>query len=130
MVWACETYLKTGRADEAESLARNVLQVLSTAKDKGSEAWLLRILGDVQRKEMPRDPARALASYRAAFNLATELNMGPLKAHCHFGLGQLHTDTNEISLAGSELRNAIGLYEDMAMNFWRAQAEAALDKLK
>jgi class 3 adenylate cyclase/tetratricopeptide (TPR) repeat protein len=129
MVWSSETYLTVGRVADAEALAVHVLQVLSSAKDRGSEAWLLRILGDVVSRQSPLNATRALANYSRATELARELGMRPLEAHCYLGLGQLHAHSRNFALAQSELLKAIELYRDMSMHFWLAKADTALRAL-
>jgi len=52
--------------------------------------------------------------------------MRPLVAHCHAGLGTLHTTTGRWEQARTELAAAIALYRAMAMTFWLPQTEAAL----
>jgi class 3 adenylate cyclase/tetratricopeptide (TPR) repeat protein len=129
MVWSSETYLTAGRMADAEALAVHVLQVLSGTKDRGSEAWLLRILGDVISRQSPQNATQALANYSGAIELARELGMRPLKAHCYLGLGQLHAQARDFELARSELFKATELYRDMSMAFWLAKADTALRAL-
>ena len=51
--------------------------------------------------------------------------MRPLLAHCHLGLGTLHSQGGG-EQARTELATAMALYRSMAMTFW-LPAEAALD---
>jgi hypothetical protein len=55
--------------------------------------------------------------------------MRPLQAHCHLGLGTLHTQVNRPEQARAELSTAIALYRAMAMTFWLPRAEAALTQI-
>jgi tetratricopeptide (TPR) repeat protein len=129
MVWASEAYLLTGRTNDAKMLALHVLEVLSNAKDKGSEACLLRILGEVECRQAPFKATRGLACYNAALSLANELGMRPLQAHCHLGLGQVYARAEDLTGARSELRKALDLYQELAMDFWVPSAHAALRAL-
>jgi tetratricopeptide (TPR) repeat protein len=129
MVWSSETYLSTGRLNEAEALAARVLEVSSDSKDKGSEAWLLRILGDVSIRKNPSNATQAEANYSAALELASESGMRPLQAHCLLGLAQLHAQAPNFTLAHSELLKAMELYQGMLMPFWLAKATTELRSL-
>ena len=53
--------------------------------------------------------------------------MHPLVARCRFGLGLLYTRTGQREPAGIELAEARRLFRSMAMEFWLARVESALD---
>ena len=55
--------------------------------------------------------------------------MRPLVAHCHLGLGILHTRTGEKEQAERHVDTAAVMYRDMDKPFWRQQAEAELSNL-
>jgi MalT-like TPR region len=76
------------------------------------------------------DLATAEAHYGAAMALADELEMRPLAAHCHFGLGTLYLKMAQQEQARAELSTAIELYRAMDMTFWLPQAEAALAQVE
>ena len=65
------------------------------SKDKGTQAWLLGILGDLSTRHSPSGTKDAEAYYRQALALAREFFMRPLQAHCHLGLGNVHGKTEE-----------------------------------
>jgi hypothetical protein len=71
----------------------------------------------------------AEASYRQALALAEQLEMRPLQAHSHRGLGILYTKIAQLEQAREELSAAIALYRTMKMQFWLPQAEAALEQI-
>jgi predicted ATPase len=62
--------------------------------------------------------------------LTEELDMRPLQAHCHRGLGTLYAEIGRLELARAELSTAIDLYRAMEMTFWLPQAEAALAQVE
>jgi hypothetical protein len=68
-------------------------------------------------------------NYATALDLAQELGMRPLQAHCHFALGDVSAQVNDRSKAHSELLAAAELYRVMSMPFWLFQAESALAEL-
>ena len=129
MVWLSETYLLAGRMNEAEALARHVLEVLRVSKDKGSQAWLHRILGDAIIRQNPVNVAQAESNYADALQLATELGMRPLQAHCLLALGQLHGRENNLVKARSKLLKALELYQGMEMTYWLEKANTELRSL-
>ena len=129
MVWEVETYMLAGRHSEAEDLARRLLVYSSKSKHRGSEAWLRCLLGDLLARHHPARLTHAEASYKEALNLAQELGMRPLQAHCYLGLGRAHARLNDLANARSELVSAAELYRGVSMPFWLSKAEAALGEL-
>ena len=99
-------------------------------KERGHEAWALRLLGDIAARRNPLDVEPAEAHYRQALALAEELGMRPLQAHCHRGLGTLYVTTGQREQVGAELSTAIALYRAMDMTFWLPQTEAALAQVE
>jgi len=77
------------------------------------------------RREPPMaDEAGSL--YRRALALADELEMRPLQAHCHLGLGKLCCQTGRLDEARAELSTAATMLREMGMAFWLPEAEAEL----
>lgn len=66
----------------------------------------------------------AESHYSAAMTLAAELEMRPLMAHCHFGLGRLYRQNDKHGLAQDHLTTAMAMYSEMGMSFWLEKAEA------
>jgi MalT-like TPR region len=87
-------------------------------------------LGAVLAHTAPPDVALAEAHYQQALDLANELGMRPLMAHCHLDLGTLYAKINCPEPARAELSTAIELYRSMDMTFWLPQAEAALARVE
>jgi len=112
--------------DEATEVARQAIHLARDYKERGNEAYALRLLGDIAaHRQLPEvDPAET--HYRQALALAEELGMRPLQAHCHLGLGTLYTQAGQREQACAALTAAIDLYRAMDMTFWLSQAEAAL----
>ena len=61
--------------------------------------------------------------------MATQLGMRPLVAHCQFGLGELSKRRGDFAAAGETLRTAVALYGDLDMESWRQRAESALSSI-
>ena len=84
-----EAYLLAGRVKEATRLAERALKLARTHRQRGHEAWALRLLGEIAVRAEPPDPKSAESRYRQAIALARELEMRPLLARCCQGLGTL-----------------------------------------
>jgi tetratricopeptide (TPR) repeat protein len=120
-----EAYGLAGRLDDARQGAARALSLARTRQERGSEAWTLRLLGDLAAQELAVQEAAAASYYAQALALAEELGMRPLQAHCHRGLGMLYARQGQ-QQARAALAAAIDLYRDMEMTFWLPQVEAAL----
>jgi hypothetical protein len=59
------------------------------------------LLGDIASHHARPDVTTAAAHYNAAMTLASELEMRPLVAHCHLGLGRLYRRARKPELARS-----------------------------
>jgi tetratricopeptide (TPR) repeat protein len=121
-----EAYLLAGSMQEAVQLAGRALDLARAHKERGHEAWALRLLGEIAAHQASPEIEPAEHHYRQALALAEELGMRPLAAHCHLGLGTLYARTGQSEQARAELSAAIELYRAMEMTFWLLQAEAIL----
>jgi len=121
-----EAYLLAGRIEDADQQARHALERSQGLKQRGHEAYALRLLGEIAAQRQPPDAEAAVAAYRQAMTLADELGMRPLAAHCHLGLGTLFARTGRLEQARAEISVAMTLYRAMDMTFWLSRAEAAL----
>jgi tetratricopeptide (TPR) repeat protein len=121
-----EAYLLSGRLEDAHQCAGQALALSRDYKQRGHEAYALRLLGEITARRSPPEAERAEASYRQALALTDELGMRPLQAHCHFGLGILYNRIGRPEQARAELSAAIELYRAMEMTFWLERAEMAL----
>jgi tetratricopeptide (TPR) repeat protein len=90
------------------------------------EAWIFRLLGEIASRRDPSDVEQAELSYRQALPLGERLEMRPLVAHCHLGLGRLYRRAGRDEQAQEHLARATLMYREMDMRFWLEQAEADL----
>jgi tetratricopeptide (TPR) repeat protein len=125
-----EAYLLAGRIADAGQQARHALERARDLKQRGHEAYALRLLGEIAAQRQPPDAEAAAAAYRQAMTLADELGMRPLQAHCHLGLGRLYRQMERGEEARAALSTALALYRAMEMTFWLPQAEAALAQVE
>ena len=130
IVWLGEAYLLAGRLSEAYTQAQRVLEFSRAHKERGHEAYALRLLGEVHARHDPPEVEAAETHYRQALTLAEELGMRPLQAHCHRGLGTLYAATGQQEQAPAELATAIAPYRAMDMAFWLPQVEAVLAQVE
>jgi tetratricopeptide (TPR) repeat protein len=124
--WLSHAYLLAGRRGEAAGAAACGLALARRHKERGHEAWALRLLGEIAASGEWPEAEQAEARYRQALALAEELGMRPLQARCHFGLGTLYQRVGRHEVARAELATAAELYRAMEMPFWLDKAEAAL----
>jgi tetratricopeptide (TPR) repeat protein len=129
VLWLSEGYLLAGRLGDALQRARQALELARAAKERGHEAWTLRLLGEIAAHGDPLEGAPAAPYYRQALALAEDLGMRPLQAHCHRGLGTLYAATGQQEQARTELSTAMEMYQSMDMTFWLPQTEAALTQV-
>ena len=130
MGYVSEAYLLAGRMQEAAQIAGRALDLARAHKERGHEAWALRLFGEVATHQAPPEVAPAAHHYGQALALAEALGMRPLQAHCHLGLGTLYAKIGRTEHARAELSTAIDLYRAMAMTFWLPEAEAALARVE
>ena len=115
-----------GHLEEAHALAQRTLVLAGEHHERGHQAYVLRLLGEIAARRDPLQVEQAEAHYRQALTLAEELGMRPLQAHCHRGLGMLYVQLGQPEQAHTELSTTIEMYRSMAMTFWLPQVEAAL----
>jgi tetratricopeptide (TPR) repeat protein len=119
-------YLLDGRLADATRIAQGGLAAAQERGERGVEARVLRLLGDIAAHPDRVEFDAAEAHYRRALALADELGMRPLVAHCHLGLGKLYRRTGERAEAQEHLTNAATMYREMGMTYWLEKAEAEL----
>jgi tetratricopeptide (TPR) repeat protein len=121
-----EAHLLADRRHDAVAVARRALDLAQQQKERGNEAWVLRLLGDIAAHADPPDPESAEGHYTQALARADDLGMRPLAAHCHLGLGKLFHRTGDRAKAADHLTTAATMYREMDMGFWLEKAEAEL----
>ena len=96
-------------------------------KERGDEAWALRLLGDLASDR--EHFSEAEGHYRDALALADALGMRPLAAHCHRGVGVVHRRSGALDHARRELGVARDLYRELDMAVWLERADAELGQV-
>ncbi len=129
VAWVAEVHLLAGRIAEASRLAEQALTLCRDRKERGYEAWALRLLGEIASQKNPPDTPTATEHYRQAMGLADELGMPPLMARCHLGLGKLYSRTGNPGQAQEHLTTSKAMFREMHMQFWLAKTEAEMREL-
>src|SRR5262249_3692222 len=83
LTWLGEGYLRAGRPAEAARSADAAVEMARRHRERGHEAWALRLLGEAALNKDPMDATEAERHLRHALALAAELGMRPLIGHCH-----------------------------------------------
>jgi len=128
-IWLSEAYLLADREADARAAARRALGLARRHKERGHEAYTLRLLGEIAAREEPLDIGKAENHYRQAIDLAEELGMRLLIAHCHVGLGKLYRRAGNPQQARTHLTDGVAMMREMEMGLWLEKAEAELKEL-
>jgi tetratricopeptide (TPR) repeat protein len=100
--WLAETYLESDRLDDAAGLCARALSLARDTGQRGNEAW--------RSHWRPSQYENAISSYRQAMSLAEDLDMRPLLAQCHLGLGKLLGTTGQLAEARECRGRAVELF--------------------
>ncbi len=126
LIYLGEARLALHDHDAAARCASEALDLTRRHHQRGTEAWALRLEGEIAAARGAGDVATAQASYRQALAIAAELGMRPLAAHCHLGLGRIGHRAGNRHEAEGHLRMAATMYRDMEMRAWVDRADAEL----
>jgi tetratricopeptide (TPR) repeat protein len=126
VAWLGEAMLLAGRSDDAIRQGRLALDLSRARGERGHEAYALRLLGEIGARNKQVEVEEAERDYRDALVLAEELEMRPLQAHCHVGIGKLYRAVGQPERARVELSTAVTMLREMGMEFWLPEAETAL----
>jgi class 3 adenylate cyclase/tetratricopeptide (TPR) repeat protein len=121
-----QVYLLCGRERDAAVAARDALDASRCIRRRGGEARILRVLAEAAACGAAPDLDAAQRLNREALDLASELGMRPLVAHCHLGLGKLNLRADKREQAHEHLTTATTMYREMGMTYWLERAEAEL----
>lgn len=123
LAWLAETYLESDRLDDAAGLCARALSLARDTGQRGNEAWLLLLEAEIRSHWQPSQHEKAISSYRRAMSLAEDLEMRPLLAQCHLGLGKLFGTTGQLVEAREYRGRAVELFRRLDMPSWLSAAE-------
>ncbi len=126
LTWLAEGHLLAGRTDRALETVNRALGLARRHRERGYEAWALRLSAEALRRAEParRDEARALA--RDGLALAETLGMRPLCAHFRLELGRAERERGGDGEALGHLEAARDEFARLGMARHRALALAEL----
>jgi class 3 adenylate cyclase/tetratricopeptide (TPR) repeat protein len=120
-----EVQLQHGRIEHALERAQLALDLSRGHRERGHEAYAIQLLAEIASHRGPPDEV-AERHYRQALVLAGELEMRPLVAHCHLGLGKLYRRTGKRIESDEHFNTAATMYREMGMTHWLEKAEAEM----
>jgi tetratricopeptide (TPR) repeat protein len=129
VAWLSEAYLLAKRMDEALRLAERAYELSRRHQERGHQAYVLRLLGDIALQQDPPDIEQAEALYGQALTLAEGLGMRPLLAYCYYGLGVLSRQRGQLAQARFNMSAAVELFRAMGIRSWLSRAEDALAQM-
>ena len=124
MLYLADAYLTVHRLDDAHRLAERALDLARRGGQLGREASALRLLAIIACRRGDAVTAENLG--RQALELAHELGMRPLAAHCRAALAVLYAHVYERVRSAEHAGVATTLYEEMQMPYWQRAMERGL----
>jgi len=124
-----DAYGRVGRIDGAVSSGQRGLELARQLGQRGDEARILYLLGNIHRYGQSANANQAQTAYQEALALTHELGMRPLEAQCYLALGELAAKTGNKPQARDQLSVAVRMFREMGMQTRPEQAESALKAL-
>jgi tetratricopeptide (TPR) repeat protein len=115
MTYLADAWLIAGDRAAAEHAAHKGLELARQHAHRGHEAFALKTLGDSMDTTVRGERARGEAVYREALELASDLGMRPLIAHCHLALSRLYRHMARQEEADANFASAKSIYAGMGM---------------
>ncbi len=116
-------YLQGGRTDEALRCARSAVDLSTKHHERANQALALKALADIIACDDTASPGNAADRYTGSLELANEIGMRPLVAHCRAGLGKLYRRIGRRGESDQHFAAAATMYREMGMTHWSEQAE-------
>jgi class 3 adenylate cyclase/tetratricopeptide (TPR) repeat protein len=129
VVYLAEAHLLAGHVQEATNHAACAIALSRRRNERGYQAWALRLVGEIGSRHEVGDLDGGAASYQEALKLSEELDMRPLEAHCHLGLGRLRWRGGDRAASREHLGRAAAMYGEMDMKPWLDQVESELARV-
>ena len=128
--WLSEAHLLANRIDDALKGAEYALKVAIEQKERGYQAWIIHLHGEIAASMNHGANAKAQTYYAEAVTLATALGMRPLVARCRLSLGRLHQQIAQPTEARAHLMSAATMFREMDMQTFLGQTKDSLKALE
>ena len=122
-------YLSAGRSEDASRRVHQALEGCRQRTRRNVEATALNLIGDIAARREPPALDEAMQHYCQALAIANELDLRPLIAHCHLGIGKLYRRSGRRREAQEQLATSTAMYREMGMSYWLEQAETDMKEL-
>jgi class 3 adenylate cyclase/tetratricopeptide (TPR) repeat protein len=117
-----EGLLAAGQIEQAGRVVQRALELALAHRERGHQAQVLKLRGDVIAAVRPADLVEAAEAYGQALALAGELGMRPVLAEAHLALGRLYRETGRDVEAAEPLAESFLLSRNLGMQAWLASA--------
>src|SRR5262245_1505324 len=124
-----ESLLLAGRLPDELLCARLSLDLCRAPRQRGNEAYALRLLGEIHAAQDLPATALAEVAYHAGLTVATEVGNHPLAARCELDLGKLYRLMGDTPRAAQHLAAAVRALRALDMRRWLHDAERELAAL-
>ena len=114
--YQAEAYMLDGRLDEAAEHTGRALALARDHGERGNEARVLRIRGEIARRR--RDAVAAEVDLGAALALSERLTMRPLLGHCHVSLARARDLAGDGAGAARHLAMAREIFATIDIRAW------------
>lgn len=111
-----EAYLRRLRIADAERCGRRALSLSRMHGEYGHEAYALRLIAELRMSDPPL-LNECETNFLQALRKAEELDMRPLAAQCHLGLGKRYRWIGQQANADQHLDTAAALFQELGMKF-------------
>ena len=118
-----------GKIVKAFETAEEALRIFRQTKERCFGAWTLLVMAKIQSEMESEQIEQARQTFQQAKDLAANLRMRPLLAHCCLEIGQFYKRNGELEKSRLELQKAIDLFRPLGMRFWLPKAEALLGEV-
>ena len=122
-------HLDLGDLKNARSLAEEALRLSQKNSEKVIEAGSWLLLGTILGKTEPPKINKAEECILKGIKFCKELKIKPYYSLGHLYLGQLYLAAGEKEKAIDNLKKAKGMFREMGMDYWLAQAQEVLNRI-